>query len=586
MRPIRQAFALLALVAAFPALAAQPTHGSADAALMRLADDYFDHWFFPTHPTQATQAGIHDYDGQLEDAGYGAILSSVRALRGYEKRFAAIDPRRLGGQAAGDRELLLGSIRGQLLELERIRPWENNPDTYSSSLAESAFTIMARRYAPPEVRLKRLIERERHMPAVLEAARVNLHDPPAIHTETALMQMPGMISFFRDDVPSAFAEVKDPALLREFAYANGAVIAALESYRDWMDKFLKPRSHGDFRIGARNYADKLRYDEMVDTPIAKLLAIGMADLHHNQRELKRVAHELDPGKSATEVVAALAKDHPPAAEVLKAYRDRIEGAADFLKTYAIITVPSDQRPIIEETPPFARATTFASMDTPGPFESVATEAYFNVTLPDPAWDAATADDFLGGNSYPRIIGTVVHEAYPGHYVQFLWMHQLHDRVRQLLGANSNAEGWAHYCEQMLLDEGFGQPGEGSADRREALQLRLAQLIDALLRDARYVVGVRMHTGTMSYAQGIDFFVREGFQPRKVAEMETRRGTADPTYLYYTLGKLQILKLREDLKHREGSRFSLKAFHDDFMRQGWPPLKIVRRALLGDDSPTL
>ena len=187
-------------------------------------------------------------------------------------------------------------------------------------------------------------------------------------------------------------------------------------------------------------------------------------------------------------------------------------------------------------------------------------------------------------SYPVISNIAVHEAYPGHYIQFLWMHGIDDRVRKLIGASSNSEGWAHYCEQMMLDEGYGQSGAG--DERQAKWLRLGQLQDALLRDARYIVGIKMHTGAMSMQQAVDFFVSEGYQSREVGEVETKRGTSDPTYLYYTLGKLQIMKLRADLQAREGADFSLQRFHDEFMQQGFPPIKLVRRALLHDDSPTL
>jgi uncharacterized protein (DUF885 family) len=226
------------------------------------------------------------------------------------------------------------------------------------------------------------------------------------------------------------------------------------------------------------------------------------------------------------------------------------------------------------------------MDTPGPFETVAKEAYFNVTLPDPAWDAARTAGFMAQFNYPVISNVVVHEAYPGHYIQFLWIQRLDDRVRKLLGASSNDEGWAHYCEQMMLDEGYGQPGVGAADERESKLLRLGQLQDALLRNARFIVGIRLHTGQMTMEQAIDFFVKEGYQSREVGEIETKRGTSDPTYLYYTLGKLQILKLRSDLQARQGAAFRLKEFHDAFMQQGFPPIKLVRRALLQDDSPTL
>ena len=253
-----------------------------------------------------------------------------------------------------------------------------------------------------------------------------------------------------------------------------------------------------------------------------------------------------------------------------------------------MTIPSDVRPIVEETPPFMRATTFASMDTPGPFEKHATEAYFNVTLPDPSMtpDAGRGLHARVQSSAPSS-RTAVHEAYPGHYVQFLWVPQAPSRVRKLLGARRNAEGWAHYCEQMMLDEGYGQPGVGAKDERESKFLRLGQLQDALLRNARFIVGIEMHTGKMTFDEAVDFFQKEGYQSQGDRRWsKPSAAPRDPTYLYYTLGKLEILKLREDLKKKQGAAFHLEEFHNNFLRQGFPPIKIVREALLGDDSPTL
>jgi uncharacterized protein (DUF885 family) len=241
---------------------------------------------------------------------------------------------------------------------------------------------------------------------------------------------------------------------------------------------------------------------------------------------------------------------------------------------------------VEETPPFMRATTFASMDTPGPFEAHATEAYFNVTLPDKDMTATQVESFMHAFNIGTVISTAVHEAYPGHYIQFLWVPQAPSRVRKLLGASSNAEGWAHYCEQMMLDQGYGQPGAGAKDEREAKFLRLGQLQDALLRNARFIVGIQMHTGKMSFDEAVEFFQKEGYQSKESALVETKRGTSDATYLYYTLGKLEILKLREDMKKKQGAAFSLEEFHNTFLRQGFPPIKIVREAMLGDGSPVL
>jgi hypothetical protein len=309
-------------------------------------------------------------------------------------------------------------------------------------------------------------------------------------------------------------------------------------------------------------------------------------MRHNQAEFARVARELEPDKSARQVLAELALDHPLPDKLLDSFRASFDGLIAFITDHQIITVPSTVRPILRETPPFMRATTFASMDTPGPFEPSAQEAYFNVTLPEPGWDAHRIAGFMAQFNYPVISNVVVHEAYPGHYIQFLWMHGIDDRVRKLVGASSNAEGWAHYCEQMMLDEGYGQPGTGATDERQSKLLRLGQLQDALLRNARYIVAIKLHTGQMSFNQAVDFFVQQGYQSREVGLVETKRGTSDPTYLYYTLGKLQIMKLRTDLAARQGSSFRLQQFHDAFMQQGFPPLKLVRRALLQDNSPTL
>jgi uncharacterized protein (DUF885 family) len=232
---------------------------------------------------------------------------------------------------------------------------------------------------------------------------------------------------------------------------------------------------------------------------------------------------------------------------------------------------------VEETPPFMRALTTASMDTPGPYEKVAKEAYFNVTLPEASWPQQQTEEYLEGFNRGTIISTAVHEVYPGHYVQFLWIKDAPTKVRKLIGCSSNAEGWAHYSEQMMLDEGYGN-GD--------LKLRLGQLQDALLRDARYIAGIQMHTGKMTMEQATEFFVKEGYQVRPVAEKEAKRGTLDATYLVYTLGKLEILKLREDYRTMKGAQYSLQGFHDAFLGQGYPPIKIVRRALLGSDSAVL
>jgi len=481
---------------------------------------------------------------------------------------------------------VLGNIRSTLLTLQTIRFWEKDPDYYSTLLTNGAFSIMERKYASPDDRLRSLVGRERQIPKLLENARMNLKNPPRIYTEIAIEQLPGIIRFFQHDVPAAFADATDAALNEEFAHTNAQVVASLKSYLDWLNSDLLPLSNGDFRIGADTFSRKLQYDEMVDMPLDQLLEIGWADMRKNQAHFNQVAKELEPGKDPRAVLEELGGMHPAPDKLIPAFTATFDSLIGFIREHRIVTIPSDIRPIVEETPPFMRATTFASMDTPGPFERHATEAYFNVTLPDPAMTPAEVEGFMHSFNIGTVISTAVHEAYPGHYVQFLWVPQAPSQVRKLLGATTNVEGWAHYCEQMMLDEGYGRPGQGAKDEREAKFLRLGQLQDALLRNARFIVGIEMHTGKMSFDEAVMFFQKEGYQSKESALVEAKRGTADPTYLYYTLGKLEIMKLREDLKKKQGANFSLEQFHNEFLGQGFPPVKIVRKALLGDDSPTL
>ncbi len=552
------------------------------------SDEFFDQVYFHFNPSGGTQVGYHQYDNQLEDFSQANIQAEIVALKASEARIEAIHPDSSPANFVprSDREMVLATIRSELLTLETIRPWEKNADNYSSTCANAAFVLMERKFAPPDDRLRSLIAREKQMPALLRAARVNLKNPPHIYTEIAIEQLPDIVSFFEKDVPSAFADAKDPAVKAEFAQTNAAVIAELKSYLDWLKTDLLPRSKGDFRFGADTFSKKLLYDEMVDIPLDRLLEIGWADLRKNQEHFRQVAKELEPDKEPSAVLEELGRQHPAPDQLLGAFRATFNGLAGFIQSHHIVTIPSDVRPIVEETPPFMRATTFASMDTPGPYETHATEAYFNVTLPDPKMTPTEVEGFMHAFNIGTVISTAVHEAYPGHYIQFLWLPQAPTRVRKLLGCSSNAEGWAHYTEQMMLDEGYGQPGAGAKDEREAKFLRLGQLQDALLRNARFIVGIEMHTGKMSMDQAIEFFQKEGYQSKETAEVETKRGTSDATYLYYTLGKLEIMKLREDLKKKQGAAFSLEKFHDDFLKQGFPPVKIIRESMLGDQSPTL
>ncbi|HUZ03830.1 MAG TPA: DUF885 family protein, partial [Acidobacteriaceae bacterium] len=273
-----------------------PTNEPGNSAWTSLVNAYFDTVYLPFNPTDGTSAGLHQYDGKLENYSRASLDKEAAALRTYEKKVEAFPAAKLNPSDEGDREFLLGTIRSQLLTLETIRPWQKDADFYSSGITNSAFTIIERDYAPADVRLAALIAREKQMPAALQAARSNLVNPPKIFTEIALEQLPGIISFFQHDIPAAFTGVKDPKLLDEFHASNAAVIQALTSYQQWVKTDVLPKSNGDFRIGAATFSAKLRDDEMVDIPLDRLLTIAYADLHKNQEQFRQVAHELDPSK--------------------------------------------------------------------------------------------------------------------------------------------------------------------------------------------------------------------------------------------------------------------------------------------------
>ncbi len=569
-------FALIAPLLMAQASNATGSSNETSAAWDKLVDEFFEQ-SFKFSPTNGTASGFHQYDSQLEDYSRQGVDDQVAFAKNFLSRLEKFDSAKLSTEQRQDYQLVVNNLKSTLLTLKTIRGWEKNPDNYSSGLTQSAFTIMSRKFAGPEDRLRSLIAREKKMPAALAAGKVNLKNPPRVYTEIAIQQLPGIVSFFQQDVPKAFKDVKDAQLLAEFKTSNGAVIAALQDFEKFLKTDLLPISKGDFRLGADTYQKKLAYDEMVDIPIDRLLKIGYDDLHRNQEQFKQVAAKIDPKKSTEEIRAQLEKDHPDADKLLQTFRDDLGGIRQYIVDKHIVTIPSTVPPIVEETPPFARALTFASMDTPGPYEKVATEAYFNVTLPEPDWSKEKVESFMGQFNRSTMISVAVHEVYPGHYVQFLWVPSAPSKVRKLLGCSSNAEGWAHYSEQMMLDEGYGNNDP---------MLRLGQIQDALLRNARFIVGISMHTGRMSFDEAVQFFQKEGFQTAAVAEVETKRGTSDPTYLVYTLGKLEIMKLRADYKQKMGDKFSLQQFHDIFLQQGFPPVKIVRETMLGDDSPTL
>ena len=545
--------------------------GSGDAAFTELARQILDD-HHRRHPSVATDLGLHQYDAELEDASEAAIHAESQALQQFRPKLAAIDAATLTADRQLDREQLQRALDAGVLALDRIRQWAKDPDSYSGAITNSAYVIMKRNYAPASERLTALIAREKKMPGVLLEARKNLGSPPRIYTEIAIEQIDGNIRFFKNDLPAAFTEVSDKALLDAFRKSNDDVIGALGDYKTYLQKTLLAKSTGSFAYGDEVYRLALADYEMIDMSPADLLSTAEADRRKNEAAFQATARQIDANKSADQVLAAMQADHPPADKLLQATQDTLDSIRQFIVDHHIITIPPSDPAKVKETPPFMRSTTSASMDTPGPFERAKLDAYYNMTLPDPRWSAAERADFMRQWYYAAIANTSVHEVYPGHYTQFLYAKDFPSDVRKVYGAASNAEGWAHYAEQMMLDEGFhaGEP-----------KYRLAQLQDALLRDVRFIVGIKMHVQGMDVGEATKLFETAGHQPHPVAVSEAKRGTSDALYGYYTMGKLMILKLREDYKAKKGSGYSLRGFHDAFIRIGPLPLPLIRRAMLGD-----
>lgn len=526
---------------------------------------------FRRHPTWATSLGLHDYDELLEDFSLEGARAEAAELRAFAEQFAAIAEDTLAPHQAADRTWLLASIDGKLQSLEVFRPLEMDPDTYSSGLTYSAFTLINRDFAPARVRLKKLLARMRQMPAVLTLARQNLTNPPQVTTEIALDQLAGNRSFFNETVPAAFDEVEDPALRAELSRACREIDEALAHYGAFLEEDLMERATGHFAIGEAEYRRKLHADELLDMPLDRLVAIGDADLKRNQDAMRAACAAIAPDVPTTEVLARLGATHVQASELLSTTQAMLGEIVTFLNDRQLLTLPPGPPLHVVETPPFMRATTTAAMDTPGCFETEGTDAYYYMTLPNPAWTPEEQEAYMQQWTRSLIANLSVHEAYPGHYIQFLLTEEFPSPTRRIMWSPSNAEGWAHYCEQMMVEEGF---------RAEDPWYRVAQLQDALLRNARLVVGIRLHTAGMTIPEAQAFFEKEAWLSAPQAKAEAWRGSVDPTYGYYTLGKLMLIKLREDVKAAQGADFDLKTFHDAFLGQGPVPLPLVRQAMLG------
>jgi uncharacterized protein (DUF885 family) len=548
----------------------------ASEPLPHFVDDLLG-YLHETHPTHATLDGVHTHDDLLEDVSRHGIDSEAHALAGYLRRLDEINRDALTGVERLEHRMLTAHLQARMFDLEAVRPWERNPQFYSDLLASSLASQTLFTHAPAPERARRVLSKLRQTPRLIQAARDNIKDPPGIFVKVGIESMRGTLKFIDEDLPRAFADVNDLHLLGDLADAQAEASQAVGQYVAYLESDLAPKARASFRLGRDKFEQKLRLEEGVTLPIDKLLAIATRELQATQAEFRSLAGKMNGG-DAMGAWAKTKAQHPSPGQLVATGRQQLDELATFLERQNIISLPSGEPIAVAPTPDFYRWS-FASMWTAGPFESKPTRAYYYLTDVDPSWPAERQNEHLRDYNFPTLWSISIHEVYPGHFLHYQHLRKVESKTRKstMFAPASFVEGWAHYCEQMMIEAGFG---------RQDPSIKLGQLAEALIRLVRFIVCIKLHAEDMSVEQGVRYFRDEAFMEEGSARREAERGAFDPTYLVYTVGKLMLLKLRHDYKQQQGKAFSLKSFHDTLLGQGTAPFWLHRQLMLGDDSGDL
>ena len=548
----------------------------ASEPLPHFVDDLLG-YLHETHPTHATLDGVHTHDDLLEDVSRHGIDSEAHALSGYLRRLDEINREALTGVERLEHRMLTAHLQARMFELEAVRRWERNPQFYSDLLASSLAGQTLFTHAPAAERARRVLSKLRQTPRLIQAARDNIKDPPGIFVKVGIETMRGTLKFINDDLPRAFADVDDLHLLGDLADAQTEASQAVGSYVEYLETDLAPKARASFRLGRDKFEQKLRLDEGVTLPVDRLLAIATRELQATQEEFRSLAGKMNGG----DPMAAWAKtkeQHPAPGQLVATGRQQLDELATFLERQKIISLPSGEPIAVAPTPDFYRWS-FASMWTAGPFESKPSRAYYYLTDVDPSWPAERQNEHMRDYNVPTLWSISIHEVYPGHFLHYQHLRKVESKARKstMFAPASFTEGWAHYCEQMMIEAGFG---------RHDPSIKLGQLAEALIRLVRFIVCIKLHAEDMSVEQGVRYFRDEAFMEEGSARREAERGAFDPTYLVYTVGKLMLLKLRQDYKAQQGKSFSLRSFHDTLLSHGTAPFWFHRQMMLTDDSGDL
>lgn len=573
--------ALAALTLALIACSGPPAPAPAPAAPAQVRDAWpefasgFIEATFKADPFFAVQAGRHEFDGKMADWSPQALAAEMARLHQARTDATTLDAASMTADERFEREYLLTVIDGNLFWLERARSPFANPAWYLNRLDPDVY--LNRDYAPLAQRMQGYIGYARAIPALAAEIRANLHTPMAASlVQRGIDGFGGFADFFRRDVPKVFASVKDEAAQKELAAADAAAADAMEGLKHWLEGERK-RATQDFALGAPLFQEMLKATERVDVPLEQLLEVGRADLARNTESLKQACGQYLPGGSLKACVAKMQADKPQGGAVAGAKRQLVE-LREFVIAKHIVTVPGDQQPLVVEAPPYNRAN-FAYINVPGPYEQHPVYSY-NIAPPDPSWTPHERAEYIPGKA--RLLYTSVHEVWPGHYLQFLHSNGNPSKVEALWVGYAFAEGWAHYCEEMMWEEGLGNGDPGQ---------HVGQLTDALLRDVRYLSALGLHTQGMTVEQSDRMFLEQALVDPGNARQQAARGTYDPEYLKYTLGKLMIRKLRNDWVAKQPGadadpRAHWREFHDKFLSYGGPPIPLVRKAMLGEEGGLL
>lgn len=533
----------------------------------RFYDDYFEF-----NPTLGRQVGLHDYLGIVPDLAYENIMGFLKRLQFYDIEVERFRKMELSEQQQMDLTQLYLTINYERFSVQQLRWWANDPLTYAQHLDVSHY--VKRNYASPRERVKHTVQHLEQVPHLLEQQRFNIEPVlPRINLVTTIEMYQGYRDFYVSDVLDAFRNVGNSTLQSKLEGAVEKASKALDSFMGYMENELLPNATDQFAIGRFNFIDMLRYGEMVEVGLESLLKLGEVDLERNSLRFREIAGKLRPNKSPRDVMLEIAKNHPGSESLAEDTGKMLENIREFVIGKDIVTVPSDARVQVEETPSFLRWA-FAMCDLPGPLEKKSTESFYYVTNVRPDWTQREKDEWLTKFDYATLDNVSIHEAYPGHYVHYLHTLSAPSKVAKIAGAYSFWEGWAHYAEEMMMEAGWHE-GES--------QFHLAQLSEALVRNCRFICSILMHTQEMTVDEATKFFMEKAYMAETTARKEAERGTYDPGYLNYTLGKFMILKLREDWKKQEGNGYSLKKFHDTLLSFGAPPLPLVRESMLKNDD---